>query len=114
MISEDLLMWHVWVGQARGTGPLHAPQLPSDNDKRDTMLDSCMTTLYSIPTEAEDCLRKAQGQLQTSTIGANQSRPSDAAINEKLLERLQALHMKEERSTSEKDGFIVVGGEARM
>ncbi|KAF2036787.1 peptidase C1B, bleomycin hydrolase [Setomelanomma holmii] len=45
-------------------------------------------------------------------MGANQSRPSDAAINEKLLERLQALHMKEERSTSEKDGFVVVGGEA--
>jgi bleomycin hydrolase len=46
-------------------------------------------------------------------MGANQSRPSDAAINEKLIERLQALHMKDERSTSEKDGFIVVGGEAR-
>jgi bleomycin hydrolase len=47
-------------------------------------------------------------------MGGNQSRPSDAAINEKLLERLQALHMKEERSTSEKDGFIVVASEARM
>jgi bleomycin hydrolase len=47
-------------------------------------------------------------------MGANQSRPSDAAINEKLIERLQALHMKEEqRSTSEKDGFVVVAGEAR-
>jgi bleomycin hydrolase len=47
-------------------------------------------------------------------MGANQSRPSDAAINEKLIERLQALHMKDEqRSTSEKDGFVVVGGEAR-
>ena len=47
-------------------------------------------------------------------MGANQSRPSDATINEKLIERLQALHMKDEqRSTSEKDGFVVVGGEAR-
>lgn len=46
-------------------------------------------------------------------MGANQSRPSDAAINEKLVERLQALHMTDERSTSEKDGYVVVGGEAR-
>lgn len=46
-------------------------------------------------------------------MGANQSRPSDAAINEKLIERLQALQMKDERRTSEKDGFIVVEGEAR-
>ncbi|KAF2830888.1 bleomycin hydrolase [Ophiobolus disseminans] len=45
-------------------------------------------------------------------MGANQSRPSDAAINEKLVERLQALQMKDERSISEKDGFVVVGGEA--
>ncbi|KAH7068702.1 peptidase C1B, bleomycin hydrolase [Paraphoma chrysanthemicola] len=45
-------------------------------------------------------------------MGANQSRPSDAAINEKLMERLQALHMKDDRGTSEKDGFVVVGGEA--
>jgi hypothetical protein len=47
-------------------------------------------------------------------MGANQSRPSDAAINEKLIERLQALRIKDEqRSTSEKDGFVVVGSEAR-
>jgi hypothetical protein len=46
-------------------------------------------------------------------MGANQSRPSDAAISEKLVERLQALHMKDERSTSEKDGFVVVGADAR-
>ncbi|KAF1845497.1 peptidase C1B, bleomycin hydrolase [Cucurbitaria berberidis CBS 394.84] len=45
-------------------------------------------------------------------MGANQSRPSDAAINEKLIERLQALHMKDERPMNEKDGYIVVGGEA--
>ncbi|KAH8730813.1 bleomycin hydrolase [Phaeosphaeriaceae sp. PMI808] len=45
-------------------------------------------------------------------MGANQSRPADAAINEKLMERLQALQMKDERSTNEKDGYIVVGGEA--
>jgi bleomycin hydrolase len=47
-------------------------------------------------------------------MGANQSRPSDAAVNEKLLERLQALHMKDGRIMNEKDGFVVVGGEARM
>jgi bleomycin hydrolase len=47
-------------------------------------------------------------------MGSNQSRPSDAAINEKLIERLQALQMKDERETSEKDGFVVVGGEARQ
>jgi len=47
-------------------------------------------------------------------MGANQSRPSDAAVNEKLLERLQALHVKNERTLNEKDGFVVVGGEARM
>jgi bleomycin hydrolase len=46
-------------------------------------------------------------------MGANQSRPSDAAISEKLVERLQALQMKDERRTSEKDGFVVIDGEAR-
>jgi bleomycin hydrolase len=46
-------------------------------------------------------------------MGANQSRPSDAAVNEKLLERLQALHMKDDRTMNEKDGFVVVGGETR-
>jgi bleomycin hydrolase len=47
-------------------------------------------------------------------MGANQSRPSDAAVNEKLIERLQALHMKEDGPMNEKDGFVVVGGETRM
>lgn len=46
-------------------------------------------------------------------MGANQSRPSDAAINEKLLERLQALHLKDERPMNEKDGYVVVGGDSR-
>jgi len=46
-------------------------------------------------------------------MGANQSRPTDAAINEKLVERLKALKMKDERSMNEKDGFVVIGGEAR-
>lgn len=45
-------------------------------------------------------------------MGANQSRPSDAAVNEKLRERLQALNI-EERATSEKDGFVHVAGDAR-
>jgi hypothetical protein len=47
-------------------------------------------------------------------MGATQSRPSDAAVNEKLRERLQAMHLNEERATSEKDGFVHVTGAARM
>ncbi len=42
-------------------------------------------------------------------MGANQSRPADAAINEKLLERLHALQMKDERPMNEKEGYVVVG-----
>ncbi|KAL7775098.1 hypothetical protein CFE70_006015 [Pyrenophora teres f. teres 0-1] len=45
-------------------------------------------------------------------MGANQSRPSEASVNEKLMERLQALNMKDDRPMNEKDGFVVVGGEA--
>lgn len=46
-------------------------------------------------------------------MGSNQSRPSDAAINEKLIERLQALQVRNDRTTmNEKDGFVVVGSEA--
>ena len=45
-------------------------------------------------------------------MGANYSRPSDAAVNEKLRERLQALHMNEERATSEKDGFVHIAADA--
>lgn len=47
-------------------------------------------------------------------MGANQSTPSDAVINEKLRERLQALNLNEERALSEKDGFMHVAGDARM
>lgn len=47
-------------------------------------------------------------------MGANQSRPSDAAINEKLRERLQAFNLNEERAVCEKDGFMHVAGDARM
>lgn len=47
-------------------------------------------------------------------MGSNQSRPSEAAVNEKLLERLQALNTKDDRPMNEKDGFVVVDGEARM
>lgn len=46
-------------------------------------------------------------------MGAGYSRPSDAAVNEKLRERLQALNMNEERATSEKDGFIHVAADTR-
>ena len=47
-------------------------------------------------------------------MGANQSRPSDATVNEKLMERLQALNMKDDRPMNEKDGYVVVGGEPGM
>lgn len=47
-------------------------------------------------------------------MGSNQSRPSDAAIQEKLLERLQALQLKDERSMNEKDGYVYVDNGARM
>lgn len=46
-------------------------------------------------------------------MGANQSGPSDAAINEKLRERLQAFNLNEDRYVSEKDGFMHVAGDAR-
>lgn len=45
-------------------------------------------------------------------MGANQSRPSDAAVDQQLLERLQALQLKAEMTTSEKDGYVYVGDEA--
>ncbi|KAF2020820.1 bleomycin hydrolase [Aaosphaeria arxii CBS 175.79] len=41
-------------------------------------------------------------------MGANQSRPSDAAIQEKLVERLQALHVKDDLPVNEKEGYIYV------
>jgi len=47
-------------------------------------------------------------------MGANQSRPCEATVNEKLMERLQALNMKDDRPMNEKDGFVVVGGEPGM
>ncbi|KAH6633222.1 bleomycin hydrolase [Boeremia exigua] len=45
-------------------------------------------------------------------MGAQQSIPSDAAINEKLRERLQAFNLNEERVMSEKDGFVHVADNA--
>ncbi|KAF2130220.1 bleomycin hydrolase [Dothidotthia symphoricarpi CBS 119687] len=45
-------------------------------------------------------------------MGANQSRPSEAVVNEQLLERLQALHMKAETTTNEKDGYVYIDGES--
>lgn len=41
-------------------------------------------------------------------MGANQSKPSDAVIQEKLIERLQALQVKDEVSVNEKDGYVCV------
>ena len=41
-------------------------------------------------------------------MGANQSRPSDAAVQEKLVERLQALQAKDDRTMNEKEGYIYI------
>jgi bleomycin hydrolase len=41
-------------------------------------------------------------------MGANQSRPSEAVVQEKLIERLQALQVKDERSMNEKEGYIYI------
>jgi bleomycin hydrolase len=41
-------------------------------------------------------------------MGANQSKPSDAVIHEKLIERLQALQIKDEVCLNEKDGYVCV------
>jgi bleomycin hydrolase len=41
-------------------------------------------------------------------MGANQSRPSDVAIQEKLIERLQALQTKDEISINEKEGYVCI------
>lgn len=46
-------------------------------------------------------------------MGSNQSRPSGAAIDEKLIERLQALQVKNDHAMDEKDGYVVVGGDLR-
>lgn len=72
-----------------------------------------LSSPYLLEAETPRDLKVLETSEAIVNMGANQSRPSDAAINEKLIERLQALHMKDERSTSEKDGFVVVGGEAR-
>lgn len=48
-------------------------------------------------------------------MGSNQSRPSaDAAIQEQLMERLHALHLKDDKGFNEKDGYVYVEPEARM
>lgn len=47
-------------------------------------------------------------------MGANQSRPSDAAIQEKLIERLQALQVKDDVRINEKEGYVCVENHARV
>lgn len=46
-------------------------------------------------------------------MGANQSRPSDAAIQEKLIERLQALQIKDDIRVNEKEGYICIENDTR-
>jgi bleomycin hydrolase len=46
-------------------------------------------------------------------MGSNQSRPSDAHIQEQLVERLHALQIKDDKSFNEKDGFVYVDNETR-
>jgi bleomycin hydrolase len=41
-------------------------------------------------------------------MGINQSRPADGAIEEKLIERLQALQLKNDVSMNEKEGYVCV------
>lgn len=47
-------------------------------------------------------------------MGVNQSKPSDSAIQEKLMERLQAMHIKEDRPINEKEGYVYVESDPRM
>ncbi|PSN73565.1 bleomycin hydrolase [Corynespora cassiicola Philippines] len=46
-------------------------------------------------------------------MGVNQSKPSDSAIQEKLMERLQAMHIKEDRPINEKEGYVYVESDPR-
>ncbi|KAF2649842.1 bleomycin hydrolase [Lophiostoma macrostomum CBS 122681] len=46
-------------------------------------------------------------------MGANQSRPTDAAIQEKLLERLQALQVKDNIRIDEKEDYVCVDNNRR-
>lgn len=41
-------------------------------------------------------------------MGVNLSKPSDGAIQEKLIERLQALQIKDDISVNEKEGYVCV------
>ncbi|KAF2739655.1 bleomycin hydrolase-like protein [Polyplosphaeria fusca] len=47
-------------------------------------------------------------------MGANNTRPSaaDMQIQEKLIERLQALHVRDDKVMDEKDGYVHIGGES--
>jgi bleomycin hydrolase len=47
-------------------------------------------------------------------MGANQSRPTDAAIQEKLLERLQALQVKDDIRINEKEDYVCVDNHKSM
>jgi bleomycin hydrolase len=47
-------------------------------------------------------------------MGANQSRPSDTAIQEKLIERLQAFQLKDDIRVNEKEGYVCVENGSRM
>jgi bleomycin hydrolase len=47
-------------------------------------------------------------------MGSNQSRPSDIDIQERLIERLQALHTKNDKTMNEKEGYVYIDHEARM
>ena len=46
-------------------------------------------------------------------MGSNQSRPSDAAVQAQLVERLHALHIKDDKSINEKDGYVYIDNDTR-
>lgn len=52
-------------------------------------------------------------EFLAAIMGASQSTPSDAAIQEKLLERLQALHTKDDIQINEKEGYLCVDNASR-
>jgi hypothetical protein len=100
------LLWYAQPSDASHALPRAI--VPRDNDKWATI------TVPPLMLEALIFLSSCVIINIVQIMGANQSRPSDAAVNDRLRERLQALHMNEDRAMSEKDGFVHVAGDARM
>lgn len=97
--------------------PVHARRSVADK-VAEGHRDGCLSTSHRRTVVLRIALARAvrlePNNKYASTMGSNQSRPSDAAVQEKLIERLQALQVKDDRSMNEKDGYIYVDSEARM